>query len=252
VKISSWNVNGLKACIGNGLTDYLKVTSADIIALQETKVNAAIDEVIPPGYKAIWNHAERPGYSGTLCMSRHKPLSVKYGLGVPKLDTEGRLITLEYSAFYFLNVYVPNSQGSLDRWYYRLDWDVAFSEYIESLQSLKPVVIAGDFNVAHHHIDIYPENLRNDKNPRGFTSEERDAFQSLLDLGLTDVFRELNPDLRAYSWWSNRLHKRKEDRGWRIDYFLVTDDLLKKIKSCRIRDDVFGSDHAPLELVISL
>jgi len=167
VKISTWNVNGLRGCLGNGLADYLKTVCADIVALQETKVNAAIDEVILPGYKAFWYCAERPGYSGTLCMSRHKPLSVKYGLGKPELDTEGRLITLEYSAFYFINVYVPNSQGGLDRWYYRLEWDAAFVEYIESLQSLKPVVIVGDFNVAHRHIDIYPENLRNDENPRG-------------------------------------------------------------------------------------
>jgi len=251
VKISTWNVNGLRACY-NDLAEYLKTASSDLVALQEIKVNAPANDLILPDYKAIWNCAERPGYSGTLCLIRQKPLAVKYGLGKPKLDTEGRLITLEYSAFYFINCYTPNSQGSLDRWYHRLEWDTAFAEYIESLQSLKPVIIGGDFNVAHQHIDIYPENLKNDKEPRGFSTEERSGFQILLEHGLVDVFRELNPNLSAYSWWSNRFHKRNKNHGWRIDYFLVTDSLFRKVKSCRIRNDVFGSDHAPLELEISV
>jgi exodeoxyribonuclease-3 len=160
---------------------------------------------------------------------------------------------LEYPAFYFINVYVPNSQGGLDRWYYRLDWDTSFLKYLDNLQKRKSVIVGGDFNVARDYIDVYPENLRNNKNPNGFLSEERDGFNALLEIGFVDVFRELNPTKeRAYSWWSNRLKKRLENRGWRLDYYLISENLMAKVKSCEIHSDILGSDHAPIELVISL
>jgi len=253
VKIASWNVNGLRGCIAKGFLDYLRESSPDIIAIQETKVSARVSDVELPGYTAEWAFAERPGYSGTLCLFRRKPLSIAHGLGNLELDQEGRLITLEYKDFYFVCVYVPNSQGGLSRWCFRLDWDTAFRDYLESLQIRKPVIVAGDFNVAHDFIDIYPENLRNNEKPYGFLTEERDGFNALLEIGLVDVFREIYPDTTgAYSWWSNRHNMREKDQGWRIDYFLASAQLLSKVKSCIIRSDVFGSDHAPIELLISL
>jgi exodeoxyribonuclease-3 len=249
----TWNVNGLRACAKKGLVEYLADIEADIIAIQETKVNLPIDNLELPGYGADWCFAERIGYSGTLCFFKDKPLSITHGLGEPKLDTEGRLITLEYPSFYFINSYVPNSQGGLDRWYYRLEWDVSFAGYLEKLQGSKPVIVCGDFNVARDYIDIYPENLRNEENPHGFMTEERDGFNAILDVGCVDVFRELYPDRAgAYSWWSNRLNKRLENRGWRIDYFLVTEQLLPFVHDCKIRADILGSDHAPLEMIIDL
>jgi exodeoxyribonuclease-3 len=253
MKIVTWNVNGVRACMGHGLLDYLTAVNADIVALQETKTNEPLSELTLPGYATAWNAGERLGYSGTACLFKQKPLSVRNGADDDRLDKEGRLITLEYPAFYFVNTYVPNTQGSLERWYYRLDWDAAFLDYLYSLQVEKPIIVAGDFNVARDYIDIFPENLRNIKDPSGFRSEERDGFNSLLDIGLIDVFRELHPGVeRAYSWWSNRLNKRSENRGWRIDYFLVSKSLLKKVKSCEIRADISGSDHAPVEMVVKL
>lgn len=246
-------MNGLRALLGKGFLGYLQDSQADIVAIQETKANMEISDAVLTGYSAEWCFAERPGYSGTLCLFRQKPLAVTHGLGNAELDREGRLIALEYPGYYFVNVYVPNSQGGLDRWYYRLDWDVALREYVESLHTRKPVIVAGDFNVARDYIDIYPENLRNEQNPPGFLAEERDGFNALLDTGMVDVFRELHPDLEgAYTWWSNRLNKRRENRGWRIDYFLTTSSLLDSVESCTIRSDVFGSDHAPIELIIGL
>jgi exodeoxyribonuclease-3 len=250
MRITTWNVNGLRASLKKGLLDYLR-TAGEIVALQETKANAAVPEAVPDGYGAGWCFADRPGYSGTLCLYKQKPMAIKHGLGNAELDGEGRLITLDYPAFYFVNVYVPTSQGGLDRWYYRLAWDEAFAEHLSCLQRRKPLVVAGDFNVARDYIDIYPENLRNEKNPAGFLPEERDAFNTLLDLGLVDVFRELHPSLEgAYTWWSG--HNRKENKGRRIDYILVSSGLMSKVKSCAIRADVTGSDHAPVELVIAL
>ena len=250
LKFITWNVNGLRACLQKGLLDYLSVSSADIIALQEIKVNIPTPDLKLFGYAVDWNFAERTGYSGTLCMFRKKPLSIKHGLNDESLDNEGRLITLEYPDFYFVNVYVPNSQGSLDRWYFRLDWDVAFSEYLCELQVKKPVIVCGDFNVARDYIDVYPENLLNVPNPHGFMSEERDGFKALLDAGFIDAFRELFPTREIYTWWSSRLHKRRENRGWRLDYFLVSRKVFGRVRKCEIRGDVFGSDHAPVELVI--
>jgi exodeoxyribonuclease-3 len=180
-------------------------------------------------------------------------MSVSFGLNGDNTDDEGRVITLEYPGFYLVNVYVPNSQGGLERWYYRLDFDSMFSEYADGLRKRKDTVICGDFNVARSFIDVYPENLRNIEKPYGFSTEERDGFEALLDLGFSDVYRKLNPEKeRAYTWWSQRLNKRRENRGWRIDYFLVSESLMPKVVSCGIRDDIYGSDHAPLELEVGL
>jgi exodeoxyribonuclease-3 len=255
LKFITWNVNGLRACLEKGLDEYVLLSDADIIALQETKINkpTAIGDYEAFGYRADWNCAARNGYSGTACLFKEKPFSINHSLGVKELDTEGRLIVLSYPDFYFVNVYVPNSQGELERWYYRLEWDAAFREFLDELQNHKPVIICGDFNVARDYIDVYPENLRNEKNPHGFLSDERDGFNALLDIGFVDVFRELNPTQeRAYTWWSNRGNKRKENRGWRIDYFLISKKLLPLVKSCVIRTDIFGSDHAPIEMVIDI
>jgi len=255
LKLTTWNVNGFRACLEKSLEEYVLFADADIIALQETKVNEPIpiDDLLSLGYRADWNFANRVGYSGTLCLFKEEALSVSHNLGVKELDGEGRLITLEYPSFFFTNVYVPNSQGGRERWYYRLDWDAAFLKYAERLAERKNLIICGDFNVARDYIDVYPENLRNEENPHVFLSEERDGLNALLDIGLADVFRELHPEKeRSYSWWSQRGNKRSENRGWRLDYFLVSENLMPKIKSCEIRADVFGSDHAPVELVIDL
>jgi exodeoxyribonuclease-3 len=252
MKCCTWNVNGLRACIDK-FFDYITDTEADIYAIQETKVNASIPDLEGLGYGVEWNIGERLGYSGTAIFYKEKPLSVKYGLGNKTLDKEGRRITLEYPDYYFVNVYVPNSQGGLERWYSRLDWDSAFRDYTENLRNNKNVIICGDFNVAHSYIDVFPENLRNEENPHGFRSEERDGLDALLDLGLVDVYRKFYPDReRAYTWWSNRLHKRKENRGWRLDYFLVSEDLIPHVQSCEIRADIYGSDHAPVELEVKI
>lgn len=253
MKIITWNVNGLRACMGKGLFDYLRNADANIVALQETKTNEPLPEFTLPGYSGEWNSGERLGYSGTVCLFKDEPKAISHGFGNERLDKEGRLITLEYPAFFFVNTYVPNSQGGLDRWYYRLEWDDAMLDYLDSLQERKPVIVGGDFNVARDYIDVYPENLRNEKNPPGFIQEERDGFNALLDIGLTDIYRELHPAReRAYSWWSSRMNKRSENRGWRIDYFLMSESLLPKVKSCEIRSDIHGSDHAPIELLIEL
>ena len=241
MKFITWNVNGLRACIGKGLADYLRKADADVVALQEIKTNIPLPDFSFPQYFAEWNGGERLGYSGTVCLFKKKPLTVMRGLGDERFDKEGRLITLEYPTFYFVNAYVPKSQDGLNRWCYRLDWDTAFADYLSNLQKRKPVIVCGDFNVAHNYIDIYPENLRNIENPYGFLTEEREGFNALLGTGLSDVFRELHPAReQAYTWWSNRLNKRKENRGWRLDYFLASDSLLPKVKSCDIRADVYS------------
>ena len=261
MKIVTWNVNGLRACMGKGLPEYFNSANADIIAIQETKVNQPIPEAVPPGYDAVWYCGERLGYSGVACLFKTKPETVMNGLGdlLPdEYEDEGRVITLKYSTFYFINVYVPSSKSGterLDRYYYRLDWDAALAEWVENLQKTdgRPIIIAGDFNVAREYIDVFPENLRNIENPAGFTAEERDGLNALLNAGFLDVYRELHPAQEgAYTWWSQRLHKRNENRGWRIDYILVSNKLRRKVKTCEIRADVGGSDHAPVEMGIRL
>ena len=253
LKCVTWNVNGLRACMKKGFTQYIRSSGADIVALQEIKVNEPLEKIEALDYTAAWNFAERTGYSGTLCLFKNEPLSIVHGFGADNPDSEGRVITLEYPSFYFVNVYVPNSQSDLSRLYFRLEWDKKFLSYLSALQENKPVIVGGDFNVARDYIDIFPENLRNIKNPPGFLSSERDNFNALLDSELIDAFRELNPSLKgAYTWWSNRRNKRKENRGWRIDYYLLSERLFHKVESCRIRPDVYGSDHAPLELLADL
>jgi exodeoxyribonuclease-3 len=255
LKFITWNINGLRANLKKGLDEYALLSDADIIAFQETKVNqpTAIGDYEAFGYQAVFNCAERNGYSGTVCLFRHEPILITHGLGNKKLDTEGRLITLSYPDFYFVNVYVPNSQGERERWYYRLDWDSAFAEYLADLQIRKPVIVGGDFNVARDYIDIYPENSRNEKEPLGFTSEERGGFENLLSIGLVDIFRELHPtQAGAYTWWIQKNDGRANNRGRRLDYFLVSKSMLPKVKSCVIRSDIFGSDHCPVEMVVDI
>jgi len=239
--------------VGKGFTEYLKGASPDIAAIQETKVNQVLSQAVPHGYSAEWCFARRSGYSGTLCLFKQKPMSVSRGFGESSMDVEGRLIALEYPGFIFVNVYAPNSQGGLERQYFRQEWDAHFREFVCNLQVRKPVIIAGDFNVAHEPIDVYPENTRNMENFSGFLTEEQQGFSDLLDAGLVDVFRHLHPtEEGAYTWWSNRLNKRGENRGWRLDYFLASSCLIQKVRSCAIRSDIKGSDHAPIELTISL
>ena len=255
MKIITWNINGLRANLKKGLDEYALLSDADIIAFQETKVNqpTAIGDYEAFDYFADFNFAERSGYSGTACLYRREPISITHGIGNEDFDTEGRVITLSYPEFYFVNVYVPNSQGGFERWYYRLDWDTAFAEYLEDLQKRKPVIVGGDFNVARDYIDIYPENTRNEKTPLGFTTEERGGFEAFINIGFVDVFRELHPTQDgAYSWWVQRGNGRGENRGRRLDYFLISKALLPKVKSCVIRSDVFGSDHAPLEIEMEI
>jgi exodeoxyribonuclease-3 len=260
LKLITWNVNGLRACLTKGLADYIASSKADYIAFQETKTNEPQPEIELPGYAVAWNNSERPGYSGTMCLYKNDTFSkgstgvkILRGLGLDRLDGEGRLITLECPKYFLVNAYVPNSQGDRSRWYYRLEWDEAFCDFLTVLQERKPVIVCGDFNVARDYIDIYPENHSNPEQQHGFLSEERDGLNALLDLGLCDAFRELHPDESgAYSWWSGKTDNRKFNRGRRIDYFLVSEQLMPRVKSCVIRSDITGSDHAPIEMVIDL
>lgn len=246
MKIISWNVNGLRACIRNNAIRFFQQSDADVICLQETKGMAEFEL---PGFYSYWNPAKRSGYSGTLTLSKIAPCSVRYGFGVEKFDDEGRLITLEYPSFFVINAYFPNSQRSFERLEYRMEWDAELLAYLQQLS--KPIILCGDFNVARAYIDIYPENLRNKENPAGFRSEERDNFETLLDAGYVDIFREWYPKrLGAYTWWSNRLNKRLENRGWRLDYFLVSKTLSCDVCGIRHLTDVLGSDHCPIEMTI--
>ncbi len=249
MKILSWNVNGLIGCIKKGFWDNIKTLKADVICLQETKLNEEIDLHIP--YHKYWSFSKRKGYSGTAVFSRYNPLSIHYGIDNEEFDNEGRTITLEFKHFYLVNVYVPNSQASLKRFDYRNRFDRAFNKYISNLQELKPVVICGDFNVAHAEIDIYPENEINERLSTGFETQERNNFDLLLDLGLTDVFRSLYPDKTEYSWWSNRKNKRFENKGWRIDYVLIQSTLINYVAHFNHLTDIYGSDHCPLFIDIN-
>jgi exodeoxyribonuclease-3 len=250
MKILTWNVNGLRAGFGH-FFDYIADAGADAIAIQETRVTEPAADLDGLGYSIAWNIAEQPGYAGTAILYKQPPQNVTYGLGVKKFDREARVITLDYPDYYFITVYVPNSQTDLDKWYFRLDFDTAFLKYIDTLRYNKSLIICGDFNVAHDHIDIYPENVRNPEEQYGFRSEERDGFDGLLNLDLVDVFRVKNPTERAYTWWSQK-HPRSENKGRRLDYFLVSTTLTPNVQSCRIRPDIPGSDHAPVEMEIAL
>ena len=250
MKFVSWNVNGLRACVGKGFVDIFKDFDADFFCLQETKLQSGQIELELPSYQQFWNYAEKKGYSGTAIFAKHAPLSVRYGVGVEELDTEGRLITLEYEDFYLVTCYTPNAQQELARIEHRLKWEDAFRAYLRELDAKKPVIICGDLNVAHKEIDL--KNPAANRGSAGFSDEERAAFTSLLDSGFTDSFRHLYPDMTgAYSWWSYRFNARKNNAGWRIDYFLVSNRLADRIEAAAIHPDIMGSDHCPVSLTLS-
>lgn len=250
-KMISWNVNGIRACVQKGFLDAFKELDADLFCLQETKLQEGQIELSLEGYHQYWNYAERKGYSGTAVFSREEPISVKYGLGIDRHDTEGRLITLEFENYYFITCYTPNAQDGLKRIEYRMDWEDCFREYLKELDSKKPVIFCGDLNVAHNEIDL--KNPKSNKGNAGFSDEERGKFNELLKSGFTDSFRYLYPDLAgAYSWWSYRFNARKNNAGWRIDYFLVSDRIKDNISDSKIHGEIFGSDHCPVELLIEI
>lgn len=245
MKLISWNVNGLRACIKKGFYDFFKEIDADIFCVQETKMQQGQIEVIVDGYEQYWNSAVKKGYSGTAIFTRLKPLSVAYNIGIEEHGNEGRVITLEFEDFYLVNVYTPNAQRGLERIEYRMAWDDAFREYVSKLDEKKPVIICGDLNVAHNEIDL--KNAKSNIGNAGFSYEERGKFEELLDAGFTDSFRHLYPDVTgAYTWWSYMFSARENNTGWRIDYFLTSNRIADKIKDSVICPDVMGSDHCPV------
>lgn len=246
LKFVSWNVNGLRAVIGKGFADIFRSFDADFFCLQETKLQEGQTDLSFEGYSSYWNYAEKKGYSGTAIFTRHKPLSVRYGIGIEEHDHEGRTVTLEYADFFLVCVYVPNSKDGLRRLDYRMEWEDAFRKWLLSLG--KPVVVCGDLNVAHEEIDI--KNPASNRRNAGFTDEERGKFSDLLEAGLTDTWRFQHPDEVKYSWWSYRFRARENNAGWRIDYFLVSNGLRDRIVSTDIHNEVFGSDHCPVSLVL--
>ena len=251
MKFISWNVNGLRACMGKGFMDFFTAENADFFCLQETKLQAGQITMDLPEHKDYWNYAEKKGYSGTAIFAREAPLSVTCGIGVPELDNEGRVVTLEYDNFFLVTCYTPNAQQGLARIDHRLEWDEAFRNYLKALDAHKSVIVCGDLNVAHQEIDL--KNPASNRGSAGFSDEERDSFGKLLDAGFTDSFRFLHPDATGmYSWWSYRFNARANNAGWRIDYFLVSNRIAHKITATPIHSQVFGSDHCPVELDIEL
>lgn len=248
MKFVSWNVNGLRAVMGKGFPEIFDSFDADIVALQETKLQEGQIDFVPEGYESYWDYAEKKGYSGTAVFTRRHPLSVRTGIGVPEHDREGRCVTLEFEDFFFVCVYVPNSQDELKRLGYRMEWEDAFRAYIKKLDAQKPVVYCGDLNVAHEEIDL--KNPKTNRRNPGFTDEERGKMTEMLSAGFVDSFRHLYPEKEEYSWWSYRFHAREKNVGWRIDYFIVSKRWADKISAARIRGDVFGSDHCPVEVEI--
>ena len=240
MKLISWNVNGLRAVAGKGFADVFVDLDADFVCLQETKLQAGQIDLEFPGYTSYWNYAEKKGYSGTCIYTKHIPLGVSYGLGVPEHDTEGRVITLEMPDFYLVNVYTPNSQDGLRRLGYRMEWEDAFRAHLLALNERKGVIVCGDMNVAHEEIDLNA----------GFSDEERAKMSELLAAGFTDSWRSLHPGEAKYSWWSYRMAARERNVGWRIDYFLVSDDIKDRIASADIHNEIYGSDHCPVELIL--
>lgn len=248
MKFISWNVNGLRACLGKGFQEYFDRADADFFCLQETKLSDGQLSLPLPGYHAYWNYADKKGYSGTAVFAREEPLNVTYGVGVPELDTEGRMITLEYPKFYLVTCYTPNAQRELARIDHRMKWDDAFRAKLAQLDGQKPVVVCGDLNVAHREIDL--KNPASNRGNAGFSDQERESFQKTLDMGFTDTFRSLYPEQAGiYSWWSYMFHAREKNAGWRIDYFLVSSRTAGQIRQAAIRCDILGSDHCPVELV---
>ena len=251
MKLISWNVNGLRACVTKGFQEFFASVQADFFCLQETKLQAGQIQLDLPGYEQFWNYAVKKGYSGTAIFAKEQPLHITYGVGVEELDQEGRLITLEYPQFFLVTCYTPNAQQGLERIDHRLKWDDAFREYLCRLDQEKPVIICGDLNVAHQEIDL--KNPSSNRGNAGFSDEERDSFGKLLEAGFTDTFRFRNPDATGiYSWWSYRFNARKNNAGWRIDYFLVSNRLAEKITATPIYTDVFGSDHCPVGLELEI
>ena len=251
MKLISWNVNGLRAALNKGFNEFFNEVNADIFCVQETKLQEGQIEFAPEGYNVYWNSAIKKGYSGTAVFSKIEPNNVKYGIGIQEHDQEGRVITLEYEKFYLVNCYTPNSQRELTRLEYRMKWEDCFREYLKKLNTLKPVILCGDLNVAHNEIDL--KNPTTNRHNAGFTDEERKQMTELLNSGFTDSFRYLYPDKKeCYSWWSYMFHAREKNAGWRIDYFIVSNDIKEKIIDSKIHSEVFGSDHCPVELEIEL
>ena len=248
MKLISWNVNGLRACVGKGFEETFKQLDADFFCLQETKMQAGQLDLSFPGYDSYWNYADKKGYSGTAIYTRHKPLSVSYGLGMDEHDHEGRVITLEMDDFFLVTVYTPNSQDGLRRLDYRMQWEDDFRAYLLKLDAQKPVIVCGDMNVAHNDIDL--KNPATNHRNAGFTDEEREKFSALLNSGFTDTFRQLYPEQVTYSWWSYRFHAREKNIGWRIDYFVVSNRLQERLQNAAIHTEVMGSDHCPVELLL--
>lgn len=251
IKLISWNVNGLRACCDKGFRDIFTQLDADFFCLQETKMQEGQLDLSFEGYTSYWNYAEKKGYSGTAIFTKHKPLQVTYGLGIDAHDHEGRVITLEMEKFFLVTVYTPNSQDGLKRLDYRMTWDDDFRAYLQKLDQSKPVLVCGDLNVAHKEIDL--KNPKTNRMNAGFTDQEREKFQLLLDAGFIDTFRYFYPEqTNIYSWWSYRFKAREKNAGWRIDYFLASASLADKLKEAKIHTEIFGSDHCPVEVTVEI
>lgn len=251
IKLISWNVNGLRACCDKGFRDIFTQLDADFFCLQETKMQEGQLDLSFEGYTSYWNYAEKKGYSGTAIFTKHQPLQVTYGLGIDEHDHEGRVITLEMEKFFLVTVYTPNSQDGLKRLDYRMTWDDDFRAYLQKLDQSKPVLVCGDLNVAHKEIDL--KNPKNNRMNAGFTDQEREKFQLLLDAGFIDTFRYFYPEqTNIYSWWSYRFKAREKNAGWRIDYFLASASLADKLKEAKIHTEIFGSDHCPVEVTVEI
>lgn len=251
MKMISWNVNGLRAAMGKGFMDFFRQQDADIFCLQETKLQEGQIQLDMPGYYQYWNYAEKKGYSGTAVFTKKKPVNVMLGIGIEEHDREGRVITLEFDEFYFITVYTPNSQNELARLPYRMEWEDDFLEYVKGLEKDKPVIYAGDLNVARLEIDI--KNPKTNRRNAGFTDEEREKIQRAVDSGFIDTFRFFNPQIEGiYSWWSYRFKARERNAGWRIDYFMASESLKDRLKDAKIHTEVMGSDHCPVELDIEI
>ena len=248
MKFISWNVNGLRACVGKEFEQQFKDLDADFFCLQETKMQAGQLDLSFPGYESYWNYADKKGYSGTAIFTKHKPLSVTYGIDIDEHDHEGRVITLEMEEFYLVTVYTPNSQDGLRRLEYRMKWEDDFQAYLHKLDEKKPVIVCGDMNVAHQEIDL--KNPKTNHKNAGFTDEEREKMTQLLNNGFIDTFRTLYPEQVTYSWWSYRFRAREKNTGWRIDYFLISERLKDRLEDAKIHTEIMGSDHCPVEIIL--
>ena len=250
LKFISWNVNGLRACVGKGFAESFKALGADFFCLQETKMQAGQLDLEFDGYESYWNYAEKKGYSGTAIFTKHHPVSVTYGIGIDEHDHEGRVITLEMDHFFLVTVYTPNSQDGLRRLDYRMKWEEDFQTFLQQLDQRKPVIVCGDMNVAHQEIDL--KNPKTNRKNAGFTDEERNKFSALLNKGFLDTFRTCHPEEVTYSWWSYRFHAREKNAGWRIDYFVISQRLQELMTDAKIHTEVMESDHCPVELDLNI